>query len=286
MRYWLSFVILSWGCADGTNTPEDTDTSVVDTDTDTDTQDTEDTDEPTDVASVTGVVTLEDGSPLTSGNVRLCHGVCLSRTLGDDGAYEFLGASTGISSFEVVPVVDSGLATVFFPLILEVDDYREINVIVPELDSAQTLGASSQPLSCGEGLTVTVGASDLLTPVLSFDATAVAGVQVDPANWPPTESEEHVLPPCDDCPEVLGVWYMWPFDYHASAASGLPFSLENTWELEAGEMVEVFSGSYLDAEWDLVDTLTVDEDGNLVGTGEGLPLLSTLLVTHSPSDLK
>lgn len=260
MRIW-SILLVSGLVACTSGTPGDT--SEPD-----DTGENPDTGEEGDLsARLEGTVRGPDGNLLPGADIRFCRGLeCRYGTTDAQGAFAFDKALVAWHSLEIVPPADSGLATWFAPIELKTDQHRDLDLTIPALDAAHALSASPTELELGSGLLVTVGESDLEPPLFVPRATHAAGVQVDPAHWPPVDREAS---------EIVAVWFTVPFDHQA--ASGLPVRIENQWELEEGTSLEVWVGSYGESVWLDAGTLQVGDDGYLTGEA-ALPLLSTVVL--------
>ncbi len=249
------------------------DTSIDDTD-DTDTTDTDtipiDTDDGVDrSAALSGILRDSAGTALEEMDIRFCRGsACRTANTDATGTFTFDDVEVDWHSFEAVPPEGSGLATVFFPLGFATDQARDLDVTIPTLDPQIELPATAAEFTLGEGLMLTVGTDDIQEPDFVDPATHAAGVRVDGANWPPVDREG----------SVVAMWYLVPFDHHATN-DGLPIRFDNgPLGLTEGATYQLWVGSYSDATW--VDAGQVTESGGLLEGDAKLPMISTVALVE------
>jgi hypothetical protein len=262
-----ALMVLSIACSgapaddkDGADTDTDADTGTPDTDTDT--TPGEDTS-----AGLQGTV-ASPGGPLTDVDLRLCRGsACRNAVTDASGGYLYDDVAVDWFSFEIVPPSGTSYATAFAPLEFHADETRTVDVILVPHDAASALGVTASEHAVGQGLYLTLGAADLVPPLLAPPATEVSGVLVPEGQRVPTDGISGT---------VLGMWYVGPFDYHA-AAGDLPARFDDQWGLTDGTTLEVYVGSYDESAWVPAGTATVAA-GQI--TGAALPLLSTVILVQ------
>jgi hypothetical protein len=225
-----------------------------------------------------GTATTEDGSPLVGARVALCATVCRTADTDATGGYRFDGME-GISyALDVIPT-DESLATVLVILTGTFEGEHSMDFIVPPLSASQDIPESVTELELTSGMFVSLG-FDVLNMGFS-SATTTAGVQVAEASWPYVELEG----------TVKAVWYLAPFDVESMEdAAGehvpLDFRIANTWGWDAGATFEAWEASYIGLAWNRVGTVEVSADATelTLTEGEGLTVLSTLVLVDTPSE--
>ena len=75
--------------------------------------------------------------------------------------------------------------------------------------------------------------------------------------------------------EILGGWYLGPFDTHVS---GMDIEVQND-SITEGTIYNVYNGDYEGKQWLPTAEVTAMEDGTLT-VPSGLSILSTLLITQ------
>ena len=73
---------------------------------------------------------------------------------------------------------------------------------------------------------------------------------------------------------ILGAWYIGPFETHLSPATTITFSNPN---ITAGTTYTVYNGDYENQSWLQTAEVTAEEDG-VLNIDSGLEILSTLLI--------
>ena len=73
---------------------------------------------------------------------------------------------------------------------------------------------------------------------------------------------------------ILGAWYIGPFETHLSPATSITFSNSN---ITAGTTYTVYNGDYENQSWLQTAEITAEEDG-VLNIASGLEILSTLLI--------
>lgn len=268
----FSLLLLLTACDGGSKDPvDDTDPPATD---DTDTGGGgDDTDLP-EGARILGTLKDASGALITEGvRLQYCRGTqCLTANAFEAGAFAFNGLTPGFGSFEVVPLGDSNLASVFAPVEVATDQVKDIGaIVVPAFGPDHTLQVDEEEFEVATGLFLTAAAGDLEPPT-PFDPapTAIRGVDAT-ANPAPIEGLAGTL---------LAMWYLGPFDAHAP--DGLGVRIVDTWGLDSGD-AELWAGDYATAAWIKVGDLDDDGADNLTpSAGAKLGILSTLVVVRKP----
>ena len=218
-------------------------------------------------ASLSGTVTDGQGDPVHGAVIRFCRGpACRNNDSDAAGAYTFDEVHVDWHSLEVKPPLGvEGVATAFAPVQFATDEVRIIDLVTPDLDPATPLPATDpMEIEAGAGLFVTVAADQLEAPLFVDDATEIAGVRLQPDQYPPVD-----LPGV-----VIAAWYLDPFDH--AAADGLPVRFTHDGSLPDGATYRVMVGSYEDQRW--LDAGTVTVSGPDLTGDARLPLTSTVVL--------
>lgn len=230
---------------------------------------------------LSGIISSVDGQALEDADIRLCRGLaCRFGDSDDAGFYAFADVHVDKHAFEIKPPADNkDLATAFVPLVFDQDEIRDINVVLPLIESTLSLPATSESLEVAPGVFLTVGVDDLEPPgVIGDDATEIMGTTVDRDHWMPIDDPDGVGISEDN---ILAMWYLGPFDYQATN-SGLPIAVSNDeLALPVGHTFRVYAGSYFEATWLDAGTLTVNEDGSMLTGDALLPLIGTIILVDS-----
>lgn len=263
MRY-LALALLCTACTSGPAVETD-DTDTIDTDTtDTETTDTEVT--PVGSSTLEGAIVNAAGAAIDGARVQFCRGAnCLTRHTDATGTYAFEDILDGPGSFEIIPPEGTDYAIAFTPIDLEDDATLSVDVTMLPLGAPVSIPATAAELEITDGVYVTLGEGELEPPLFVDDATEVAGVDATATPMPVQLLEG----------TVLAMYYLAPFDFHATA--GAPIELRNDWGLADGE-AELYVAVYETSTWDKVGDLTVSGD-RLVSSG-GLHLISTIAVVR------
>jgi hypothetical protein len=267
MTRWFPLLVLAACAGSDATDPVDTDSGVdspTETDTDTDTS-------PEEPAVVVLAASLVDaaGAPLSSGfRVQYCRGIaCFVGEQEASGAYVFSDLPAGPGSFEVFDITDPPThVTVFAPITVDGATRRELTVTVPNMTPTD-LPATVGEVTFG-GCHMEVGAGSLSAgSPLDPDPTSMAVVRATtplPVENGPTG-------------EVLGVWYVWPFD--AEAEDGIPLAIDNTWGVASGE-ASLWFADYDTSTWIELGDMT--EDAGRIGPPTPLPKLTTFALVRKP----
>lgn len=239
--------------------------------TPTATDDPAPTDEPTPTGDpeprtdVTGSVVDSTGAAIEGALIRFCRGaLCLDGQTDATGAFGFEDVLAAPTSLEVLTPDGGGYATAFAPIELEEDTPRAVTVTLLMPDAPSALGETAAWHAVGTGLRIEAAAADIEPPLFVDPATEVAGVFVPAAAHPPLDGLEN----------VLGVWFVGPFDHHAP--NGLPVEIDNSFGLGEGDTAHLWVGDYATSEW--IDAGTLTNTGDVL-SGTTLPLLSTVVLT-------
>lgn len=268
MTRWLPLFLLA-ACAGGDATD---DTDATDTDSSADTPADTDTDTtPEEPAVVVLAASLVDasGAALTSGfRVQYCRGIaCFNGEQEASGAYVFSDLPAGPGSFEVFDVTDPPThVTVFAPITVDGETRRELTVTVPDMAPVD-LPASVQEVTFG-GCHMEVGEGSLSAgSPLDPDPTSMAVVRATAAL------------PIENGPtgEVLGVWYVWPFD--AEAEDGIPLAIDNSWGVASGE-ASLWYADYDTSSWIEIGDMT--DTAGRISPPTPLPKLTTFALVRKP----
>jgi hypothetical protein len=170
------------------------------------------------------------------------------------------GGGTG-GGGTTTPAPQGGLAVAFAPIDLPSSGSTEINITLHDVGDGFPLTADLSEYEIAPGVFISASTTVLEPPAF-----------VDPATWIGGVDASASPVPVDLAGEVLGVWYLMPFD-HVSP-DGLSMRITNTFGLTDGDDIEMWVGEYADSLWHEVDVAVAGED--LAVTG--LPVLSTLVL--------
>ena len=274
----LTTLLLMLGCGDKESTDSgtaeaDTDTSP---DTDTDTSPDTDTDTDTDADPVmTGCVVFSDGTTAEDNvRVQMCSEEtgCIPAYPDEEGCYSYDSLITAPYSFDPVSRFEDDGSVWSIPL-----DIISFTADVPlHLKETTVIYAFTHVVALadgdakvGEGLTLTIDASDISESEDHSEVDFVAGVAVDPA--------KAGLPLTDAPGEVVAMWYLGPkqitVDSWAFAVAGLG--------LEEGDTLQAYNAWYAGYQWEHLGQTTVDASGVLRSDdGVGVKHLSTLILVR------
>lgn len=245
---------------------------------------TEPTDEPIDPCipeegaegfRMEGNVEYADGTIGEPGNVRvqMCNSQsCYIGKWGDNGFCFPEGTlSPGYSyAFDAVPLRgdENQYATpLTFITINEGDEslLLENALIIPEYsDSTST---SEAEFNAGNGLTIIIGEEEIEGGNLF--AT-------------PVNNEEWGLPlPDFEDRNILGIWYLGPFETHLDTSWSFSFSNPQTENMAVGTQIEIYNADYNHQEWKYAGTATKTEEGLFLSdVDSGISILSSLVLVQ------
>ena len=209
---------------------------------------------------MSGNVVFEDGIE-APGNVRvqMCKsGTCFVAKWSDTGfcfPEGTLPANTDYA-FDLVPTVDP---TKYANPLTFINPSENIVLSEPVVIPLYThIGAGAEDFDAGNGLTIST--SDAMPETLY-------AVTVDLENGGlPLESIQKE--------DILGAWYIGPFETHLSPAAAISVTNEN---ITAGTTYTIYNGDYENQTWLKTAEVTAEEDGVLT-VSAGLEILSTLLI--------
>ncbi len=217
--------------------------------------------------SVTGVVRTRDGQPVEGVRMQLCDEImCRTDDTASDGSYAFTDVGGKTYSFDAVPDAETGFATQLVPLALGLDEHREVDVVLYEMGPEVPLPPEPDWVDVTDDLSVQAAAGQLSTLFETFDT--MAGVRVDPADFPPIDELAGT---------PLALWYLDPYDAHPPEGEELPWRSSDPLGLPPGTVLEAWAANYDTFEWLPAGELEVTADGLELVQG-GLPVISTLVV--------
>ena len=273
----LGLSVTSGGCGDkdpvdsGSEGDSDTD---ADTDADTDTDVDTDADTDTDVgevATVRGMVQYADGSPAVGVQVRLCYYSCKTYDSDASGGFEYIDVEAGVNhTFQAVQIGDTSWAIPNSLVTLEPDTERTLETAITIVPYTTTTPLTGQATIEGEGITIQADESGYVSGVYSPDPSNVwvATVEIDPGL---------AGLPADGMPGTpVAMWHLGNFDAELDPPWG--FSTANTYGLQPGATVGVYTLDNIGKEWLSGGTATVGEQGITTDDGSGLPRLTTLIL--------
>ena len=241
--------------------PEETATEAGDADTDTDSDSDTDTDTDTDadpnLATVSGTITLPDGSPAERYRVNICRDVCRTVPSESDGTYTVEGIDPEVWAFYVLAYGESEYAAPYGPIELGVGEKRTVNMQLMPI-------AGTAPLRVGEE--ATLGSFGSFTPTTAWQTAlseAVTEVTYTEVAGPSERTNDTI-----NGETVEGVVYLGEFE-----ASG-----EGTLRIARNGLAEGASRNVYIAElpeeagWTLL--------GTVVAQGEGAYMTGDLTVNH------
>ena len=242
-----------------------TDTSTVTEDTSSSVDTTETTDpcapiEGLDGLGMSGSIVFEDGIE-AQGNVRvqMCNSeTCFVSKWSDSGFCFPEGTLTANIdyAFDLVPTVDP---TIYANPLSFLTPSANIELSEPVVIPLYThSGPGDQDFDAGNGLIVST--SDSMPETLY----AVA-VDIDNGGLPFEGMDKE---------NILGAWYIGPFETHLSPATAITFSNSN---ITTGTTYTVYNGDYENQTWLKTAEITASEDG-ILESESGLEILSTMLI--------
>ena len=254
----------------GADSGHDSDTDT-DADADTDADTDSDTDTGGDVATVRGTVQYADGSPAAGLQVRLCYYSCKTYDSDESGGFEYVDVEAGVNhTLQAVQIGDTSWAIPNALVYLDVDSERTLDTAITVVPYTTTTPLSGQATVEGDGISIEAD-----------EAGYVAGVySPDPSNvWVATAEIDPALAglPTDGMPGTpVAMWHLGNFD--AEIDPPWAFSTTNTYGLDAGTRVGVYTLDNIGQEWLSGGTATVGESGITTDDGSGLPRLTTMIL--------
>ena len=241
------------------------DTSAVSEDTGSSTDTTETVDpcapiEGLDGLGMSGSIVFEDGIE-AQGNLRvqMCNSATCFVSKWSDTGFCFPEGTLSPNmdyAFDLVPTVDPtkyANPLSFFTL------SDNITLSEPVLIPLYThIGPGNQDFDAGNGLVVST--SDSMP-----ESLYAVSVDLDNGGLPLEGMDKE---------NILGAWYIGPFETHLSPASSLTFSNSS---ISAGTTYTVYNGDYENQTWLQTAEVTAQEDG-ILSIDAGLEILSTLLI--------
>ncbi len=161
------------------------------------------------------------------------------------------------------PEVPGGLAVAFVPFTL-VDGENVLDAQLFDMGDGVGLPKDRAEVDAGGGVFLTGAVSEMHAPDFMPEASWVGAVQVPEEAYLPVELNG----------EVMGMWYMGPFDYHLDPAFGIRLT-----GVKAGgtdRSYELWMARYETSAWELVGEATFDDEG--VSVAGDLSLVSTLVL--------
>ncbi len=258
-RFPLLPVLLAFACT-GT-TPEETGGDSAETDADTDSDTDTDTDTDTDVdpnlATVSGTLTLPDGSPADHYRVNVCRDVC--RTVASDptGAFLVEGIDPEVWSFYVLAYGESDYAAPYGPIELGVGETRTVDMQLMPV-------AGTAPLQVGNPSAL--GAFGTFTPSTAWADSlgeAVTDITYTDSAGPTQRTTDTI-----NGEAVEGVVYLGEFEAEGEGVLNIARH-----ELAQGTSRNVYIAELPEASgWTLL--------GTVVSQGEGAMMMGDIPVTH------
>jgi len=199
---------------------------------------------------------------------------------GDTATVATGGTSVTTTTTTTTTLPAGGLAVSFVPYtLLEGDNVLDTRVF--DLGEGVQLPEERAEVDAGSGVLLTGSVADLHAPDFMPEATWVGAVQVPEKERLPVELNG----------EVLGMWYMGPFDYHADAALGVRLTGITEPDAKAKDAsYELWVARYETSLWERVGAATFDKNG--VSIDGDLSLVSSLVlmdvtgVTEQPDATK
>jgi hypothetical protein len=264
-RLAFPFLLAFAGCSTDTGSTDtsgdtaadaDTDTdSDSDTDTDTDT----DTDADADLATLTGSITLPDGSPAANFRVNVCKMVCMTAKTDASGAYTLAGLDPSPAAMYVEATGDNDYAVNYVPVVFAAAETKTVDLAVTSVQGTVDLSSGAEH---------DIGDTDLV--LVADDASYLPSVGTDPIaelTWASTADPGVYGPVAFDGETVLAVYYFGPFEGHGEGSLKLrnmgaePGATVNVWYADlptgtaewtsAGQFVSVNGEEFYEGEADL-----------------------------------
>jgi len=271
----LSFpLLLLAACGTPTSTDEDTgggDTADTDTgaDTgDTDTGETGDTGVDPTKATLSGTITLPDGSPAENFRVNVCKSICITVRTGADGTYSATGLLAGAASVYVEATGASSYAVPYVPAVFAEGEAKVIDLKIIEANGSVDLtdGASH---ALGESpFVLQADDSSYQTALKEPISTLTWGSTDDPASYGPVAFEGETL---------VFVAYVAPFE-----GVGAGTLTMNSVGAPTGTTFNVYYGDLPtgSASWELAGSFVAIEGMDTYQGIASLPVLTAVAVTR------
>ncbi|MFH1469807.1 MAG: hypothetical protein ABIO70_35810 [Pseudomonadota bacterium] len=251
---------------DDTGPEGDTD---ADTDTDTDTDADADTDADTDMSATFSGQVLEADGANAEGAVQLCGSRCMNATLDGEGRFTFQNLAAERHGFHTA-IEGYAEGLVFYDMVADTANEMPSPYVTIAWEDEITLGNAAQVVSAAGGLMLTLDKNDITLPLGETDYIITSAA-------PSAEQ----IPEIDTLEgEIVGMWYLGPFDSRISPPA--PFAVvTNPGDFTEGEVLQAWVAGYLETDWLDCGTATVQADGTILSdTGAGLTVLSTLALVR------
>lgn len=221
-----------------------------------------------------GNVQFIDGTE-GAGNVRvqMCNSQsCYIGKWGDNGFCFPEGVlSAGYSyAFDAVPLIgeENQYATpLTFITVNEGEQLLQLSetLIIPGYSNSTP--STETEFDAGNGLTITIGEEEI-------EGGNLFGTPVNNEEWglPLPEFENR---------DILGIWYLGPFETHFGIPWHFSFSSQQTENMPEGAQIEIYNADYDNQEWKFAGTATKSSDGFFVtDANSGISILSTLVLVQ------
>ena len=165
-------------------------------------------------------------------------------------------------AFDLVPTLDGGENYAQPLSILNPTESFTLPapVVIPEFSGSWTSSGGSTEFTTDNGLTIIIGTD--------YEEDTLSAIAIDLENGGlPLEGFT--------TEEILGGWYLGPFDTHVSA---MDIQLQNE-SITEGVTYKVYNGDYEGKQWLPTAEITATEDGQL-SIPSAISILSTLLITQ------
>ena len=257
------------GCDSG-ETATDTGDSAADTDTDTgDSAADTDTDTGPMKATLTGTISLDDGSPAENFRVNVCdETICITSKSASDGSYTVSGIGEGNASFYVEAVGDSAYGVPYAPMAFVAGEAQSVSLSIREIDGTTSLNGNAEHW---------LGDWAILDADATTYTTSLGGAIPD-ITWTRTEGPLERPPVAFEGETLIGLIYLGALKGKAEEPGTLSFP--NPGNLPAGTEIKVYYAELPEVSvWTLGGTLTVVESDAMLSGTASLPVLTALAMT-------
>ncbi|MSQ02264.1 MAG: carboxypeptidase regulatory-like domain-containing protein [Myxococcales bacterium] len=268
----LPLLFLATGLPACSGDPDPTDTSSdADSDSDTDTSSDADSDTDTDPtkATVSGRITLPDGSPAENFRVNVCRDQCLTAKTDADGAYEVSNLKAEVASFYVVAIGENPYGVPYAPITLTGGEARTIDLELHLHTGTIDLDKDGGVHTIGELATLTADGSSYVTSL---------NAPVDEITWTLTDGTGDRPPLELTDTEILQVIWFGEFEAEGSGTLQL-----NNPGLATGTSVNVWIAALpKESGWVLAGTLVAMEGQPMLQGEVALSVLTAVAITVAP----
>lgn len=250
------------------DTAADADTDT-DADGDTDSDSDSDSDSDADLASLSGTILLENGSPAVNFRVNVCKSLCMTAKTDASGAYTLTGLAPDVAAMYVEATGESDYAVNYVPLTFAVAEAKTVDLTVIEKQGSVDLTSGTEH-DLGDMGWVLVADESSYSPAVGDDPIN----EIDYA----FTSDPAVYGPLDINGEtVIGVAYLAPFE--AGGTGSLKFRTNGA---GTGTAYNVWYAELpLDSTWSPAGTIVAINGEEFFQGNVSLPVLTAVALTQA-----